>query len=413
MLDKNSAVSFTVVNNVPMNTSPTIFAHHMLESQWQTRLSQREKSQQKRHLRAPLSIDFVSNDYLGWARASTQVAQLDNYFHALASQFGDAHGATGSRLLSGQTTNISTLESAIAQFHQTEAALIFNSGFDANVGVLSAIGDRHTVFLYDELCHASLIDGMRLSMSRAVYKFRHNDVAHLTELLTQYAGKTIVIVIESVYSMDGDVAPLREIVMLARATQAGIVVDEAHATTVIGKHGEGLTQSLNLHNDVAVRIHTYGKGMGCHGAVVVGSQVLIELLINFARPFVYSTALPPLSYATIARAYSRLQTDTQSRAQLHERIGYFNQSIQHYPWDKCSVKWLDSRTPIQGLVIGDVMRTHKVVEQLHSAQLDVRPIFAPTVPAGTERLRICLHAFNTHDEIDLLCLTLWKALQKS
>ena len=399
-----------------MNTPLSPAVNPTLESQWQTRLSQREQSQQKRRLRAPLPIDFVSNDYLGWARnLSTTASDSANGhpFDKLAEQFSDAHGATGSRLLSGQSAAISALESAMAQFHQTESALIFNSGFDANIGVLSAIGDRHTVFLYDELCHASLIDGMRLSMSRTVYKFRHNDCVHLAQLLEQSTGKNVVIVLESVYSMDGDMAPLADIVSLAKKHHALIVIDEAHATGVIGAHGEGLTQSLNLHSDVAVRIHTFGKGIGCHGAVVVGSQVLIELLINFARPFIYSTALPPSSYAHIARAYARLQTDAQkqAQAQLHERIAHFTHRIHRYDWQSLAVHWLDSMTPIQGLVIGDVPRTHRVVEQIHAAQLDVRPIFAPTVPAGSERLRICLHAFNTHEEIDLLCRTLWEALQ--
>lgn len=395
-----------------MDTLPTPNPIHTLEQQWQNRLDLREQAQQKRRLRTPLAIDFVSNDYLGWARSSPPIYSRDNVFSMLAQQFSDAHGATGSRLLSGQSVNISALESAIAQFHQTEAALIFNSGFDANLGVLASIGDRHTVFLYDELCHASLIDGMRLSMSRAVYKFRHNDCTHLAQLLEQFAGKNIVIVLESVYSMDGDIAPLADIVALAQTYDALMVIDEAHATGIIGAQGEGLTQSLHLHSDVAVRIHTFGKALGCHGAVVVGSKVLIDLLINFARPFIYSTALPPWSYATIAQAYARLQTDRYAQTQLRERIAYFTQLITQCPWHKYRVQWLQSSTPIQGLVIGDVARTHEVVKQLHAAQLDVCPIFAPTVPAGTERLRICLHAFNTYDELRLLSRTLWETVRR-
>ena len=140
-----------VVNNASMNNTLTPNPVHTLEQQWQDRLARREQAQQKRRLRTPLAIDFVSNDYLGWARSSPPIHRSDNVFFMLAQQFSDAHGATGSRLLSGQSITISALESAIAQFHQTEAALIFNSGFDANLGVLASIGDRHTVFLYDEL----------------------------------------------------------------------------------------------------------------------------------------------------------------------------------------------------------------------------------------------------------------------
>ena len=171
-----------------------------LHAAWATRLNARDAVQQRRRLRTPLAIDFCSNDYLGWARSPFGL-------HETTSFDVQQHGATGSRLLSGQAQAISMLEAQIARFHHTEAALLFNSGFDANIGTLAAISDRHTVFIYDELCHASLIDGMRLSMSRHRYKFRHNDIAHLNELLTQHAGAPLCIVVESVYSMDGDVVP--------------------------------------------------------------------------------------------------------------------------------------------------------------------------------------------------------------
>ena len=371
---------------------------------WAKRLGARDVAQQRRRLRAPLAIDFCSNDYLGWARAPFHA-------HETASFDVHQHGATGSRLLSGQAQSISVLEAQIAHFHQAEAALLFNSGFDANIGTLAAVSDRHTVFIYDELCHASLIDGMRLSMSRHSYKFRHNDLAHLNELLTRHAGAPLCIVVESVYSMDDDVAPLKEMVALAKAAHASIVVDEAHGMGVMGAHGEGLVQHLNLHNDVDIRIHTYGKGLGCHGAAVVGSQLLIDTLINFARPFIYSTALPPASYAAIERAYAALASDDFSNAPLHNTIAAFRAKIAAHDWAAQGVTWLDSSTPIQGLVIGDVARTHAVVGALHAQQLDVRPIFAPTVPAGSERLRICLHAFNTEAELNLLIDTLCQAVQ--
>ena len=381
----------------------------LIQTLWQTRLEQRTLHRQKRQLRTPLAIDFCSNDYLGMARNDDPIAH-DNPFTQIAAQFSSAHGSTGSRLLSGQAHIISALESAIAEFHQTEAALLFNSGFDANLGTLAAIGDRHTVFLYDDLCHASLIDGMRLSLSPSVHKFRHNDLAHLREQLERHAGKAIVVVVESVYSMDGDIAPLRELAELTKQYQAALVVDEAHSTAIFGEHGQGLTQQLGLHNDITIRIHTYGKGMGCHGAAVVGSQTLIDYLINFARPFIYSTALPPSGYAAIARSYARLHQNNAERARLNERIAAFKKHCAQYDWAKVGVRWCDSQTAIQGLIIGEVKRTHTVTQALHAQHLDVRPIFSPTVPAGTERLRICLHSFNTDDELRLLCDTLWTAL---
>lgn len=381
------------------------FSPSPLHDAWAKRLAARDATQQRRRLRTPLAIDLCSNDYLGWARLSSASLTQTTSFDI------EQHGATGSRLLSGQAQAISDLEARIAQFHHTEAALLFNSGFDANMGTLAAISDRHTVFLYDEWCHASLIDGMRLSMSRHSYKFRHNDMAHLAELLAKHAGQPLCIVVESVYSMDGDVAPLVDIASLAKAAHACVVVDEAHATGVLGAHGEGLVQHLNLHHAVDVRIHTYGKGLGCHGAAVVGSRTLIDTLINFARPFIYSTALPPASYAAIERAYAALAHDDFSNAPLHDLIASFRAKIAAHDWVQYDMTWLDSHTPIQGVIVGDVARTHAVAQALHARQLDVRPIFSPTVPAGSERLRICLHAFNTETELNLLFDTLCQALQ--
>ena len=402
--------------NAPEQKNETHIGQALIQTYWQKQLDTREQNRQKRRLRTPLAIDFCSNDYLGMARdgctslSTHHESNPRNPFAQLAAQFGTAHGSTGSRLLSGQAQIISELERAIAQFHQTEAALLFNSGFDANLGTLAAIGNRHTVFLYDDLCHASLIDGMRLSLSPSVYKFRHNDLNYLRQLLEQHAGKTLVIVVESLYSMDGDMAPLRELAELARQYRAALVVDEAHSTGVFGELGQGLSQQLGVHNDVTIRIHTYGKGMGCHGAAVVGSQTLIDYLINYARPFIYTTALPPASYAAIAQAYAQLHHNQHRRTALQDVIVQFQQLRANYDWQSLGVTWLASDSAIQGLIIGDVARTHAVAHALHAQNLDVRPILSPTVPAGSERLRICLHAFNTDNEIRLLCDILWRAL---
>lgn len=381
-----------------LNTSPVCL-------EWQKRLDQRRQTGQLRRLKSSLSIDFCSNDYLGWAKHKM------DYSTDTALTVPQAHGATGSRLLSGQSALISQLEQQIAEFHCTESALIFNSGYDANLGVLAAIGDRHAVFIYDEWCHASLIDGMRLSLSRSMFKFKHNDIDDLKRLLDAHVGKPIVLVLESVYSMDGDIAPLTDIVRLAEQYQATLVVDEAHATGVIGTHGEGLVQTLGLEQKVAVKIHTFGKAMGCHGAAVVGSELLIDLLVNFARSFIYTTALPPASYAAIARAYHSLQHNTGDRQRLNELITYFQTQIRTHTWlNTQTTHWIESTTPIQGLIVGNANQTKKLAEYLQQHDLDVRPILAPTVPAGTERLRICLHAFNTETQIDHLLNTLEEGL---
>ena len=341
-------------------------------------------------------VDLFSNDYLGLVTTGA-LAKLMHPLH------NDTTGSTGSRLLSGNSEQAEQLEHTIAAFHKAEAALLFNSGYDANMGLIASITGRHTIILSDELCHASIIDGIRLSQCSRKYRFAHNNLEDLEEKLSKYmAGWPMLVIIESVYSMDGDAAPLAEIVQLCEQYNAQLVVDEAHATGVTGLHGEGLVCSLGLQQRVFARVHTFGKALGCHGAAVVGGTLLKQYLINFARPFIYTTALPGHSVHAAHCAYQYLASPSFNNQPLHDLIAYFRTCIQASGMQG----WKDSTSPIQALVVGDNEKSKTLAVKLQQAGLQIKPILHPTVPLGMERLRICLHTFNTKDQVDLLFLQL-------
>ncbi|MBL4654010.1 MAG: aminotransferase class I/II-fold pyridoxal phosphate-dependent enzyme, partial [Flavobacteriales bacterium] len=224
-------------------------------------------------------IDFSSNDYLGFARD----------FAVLNHSVG-VGGSTGSRLLTGNSIEAEELEAFIAEYHNAEAGLLYNSGYDANIGLLSCVPQRGDTVIYDELSHASIIDGIRLSRAES-FKFKHNNLEHLETRLKSAKGNVFVVV-ESVYSMDGDFSPLQELINLKQKFDFNLIVDEAHATGLFGKKGEGRCVELGIQNEVFARVHTYGKALGCHGAIVLGSETLRSYLINFSRSFIYTTALP-------------------------------------------------------------------------------------------------------------------------
>jgi 8-amino-7-oxononanoate synthase len=359
----------------------------------QERLDQRRHADSLRTLTLIDGIDFTSNDYIGLA-GSVPLQQRIAQQLALAEPYRS--GSTGSRLLSGNTSLAEELEEKIAAFHNAEAGLLFNSGYDANIGLFSAIASRHDTILYDELSHASVIDGIRLSHATA-YKFFHNDVAHLESRLRQAKGD-IFIAVESVYSMDGDMAPLEAIAALARRFHAYLIVDEAHATGIFGTEGRGLVNELQLESAVWARVHTFGKALGTHGAIVVGSSALQQYLINFARSFVYTTALPLHALVAIQCAYEEMQQAGEARKKLHMLIKYFQNAAQQYP----GIDLLSSASPIQGIRIPGNEAVKKAAKALQSEGFNIHPILSPTVPPGTERLRICLHSFNSTAAVDQL-----------
>ncbi|MBC7851038.1 MAG: 8-amino-7-oxononanoate synthase [Chitinophagaceae bacterium] len=344
------------------------------------RLAGREQIGALRKLRLPEGkIDFSSNDYLGLSR-KIQVADSEQL----------SHGSTGSRLLAGNYTLINEAEQSIARFHGAESGLIFNSGYDANLGLLSAVPQRGDTILYDYLSHASIRDGIRLSFASS-FSFVHNDLDDL-ETKLQRASGTIFVVTESVFSMDGDQAPLKEIADLCDRYSANLIIDEAHATGIIGDRGEGLVQQLQLSNRCFARVHTFGKALGCHGAIVVGSNTLRDYLTNFARSFVYTTALPETAVAAIRASYQLFPEMKIERHRLNELTELFATTAIRYDRVK-------SITPIQAVIVPGNKEVKAVAQTLQTHNLDVRPILYPTVPKGSERLRIVLHSFNTHEAI--------------
>ncbi len=336
-------------------------------------------------------IDFCSNDYLGFARSGKLKNLIDD---ELKNQPIHYNGSTGSRLLAGNSNYALELEQYIAGIYQCEAALLFNSGYDANIGLLSALPQRGDTVLHDELIHASAIDGIRLSNANR-YSFRHNDLHHLEDKLKRAAGRCYVVA-ESIYSMDGDAAPLASMADLCLRYQAALIVDEAHAT---GLYGKGLVSRLGIEERVFARTVTFGKALGCHGAVVLGSRPLIDYLINFARSFIYTTAAPFHQLAAVRMGYQLLLRADELVKQLEENIHIFKNLIT----GRAKNKLIKSDSAIQCIILGSAQKARDVAETIQQAGFDVRAICSPTVAPGTERLRLCLHAFNTMQDVHLLC----------
>ncbi|MFA9187388.1 pyridoxal phosphate-dependent aminotransferase family protein [Flavobacterium sp. FBOR7N2.3] len=347
-------------------------------------------------------IDFASNDYLGFSKSEQIFNQTHQYLldHAFVQ-----NGATGSRLLSGNHNLYTITENFISTFHQAESALIFNSGYDANVGFFSSVPQKGDLILYDELCHASIRDGIQLSYAKA-YKFNHNDFEDLERKIINFNGNsnnnsnqiasTIYIVTESVFSMDGDTPNLEELVHLSEKHSCYLVLDEAHALGVFGDKGQGLVQEFGIQDKVFARIMTFGKGLGCHGAAILGSQELKQYLVNFARSFIYTTGLSPHSVATILISYQYLEKENTDIKLLRENIIHFNQQKNLLGLKPIFVR---SKSSIQSVIIPGNEKVKYIAKQLQEKGFDVKAILSPTVPEGQERLRFCLHAFNTKDEI--------------
>lgn len=348
-------------------------------------------------------IDFASNDYLGFSQSETI---FNTTHHFLIENGFIQNGATGSRLLSGNHKVYQQTEDYIAQFHQSESALIFNSGYDANVGFFSSLPQKGDLILYDELCHASIRDGIQLSNAKA-YKFIHNDFEDLERLILRNPNTIIYIVTESVFSMDGDTPNLEVLVAVSNKHNCYLIVDEAHALGVYGDKGEGLVQMLNLQEQVFARIMTFGKGLGCHGAAVLGSLVLKSYLVNFARSFIYTTGLPPHSVATILIAYQFLEIEKENIKKLRGNIMHFNQQKMLLGLKPMFVQ---SKSAIQSAIIPGNEKVKSIAKVFQEKGFNVKAILSPTVPEGQERLRFCLHNFNSKDDITAVLVLLSKFL---
>lgn len=358
-------------------------------------LAQREAAGTRRRLPAPPAtglVDFSSNDYLGLSRHPAVLA-------ALQQAATEPAGSTGSRLLTGNSAAAENLETRLAAFHGAEAALLFNSGYAANLGFFSAVPRRGDTILYDEASHASVKDGIRASFATA-WSFRHNDLQDLERKLARATG-AVFVAVEALYSMDGDMAPLAELAAVCQAHGLYLVVDEAHTNGIYGPSGEGLVSELGLEEAVFARILTFGKALGSQGAAVVGAAVLRDYLLSFSRPFIYTTALPPLTVTGLAAAYELLPSLVEERTQLFALSDYLKAQLNAI---------LGLRVPPESHVIHPVFfsqnpgptRVRQVAAAAQAAGFDVRPIVSPTVPVGTERLRLIVHSYNSEAQIDAL-----------
>ncbi len=353
-------------------------------------------------------VDFWSNDYLGFARE-----REDSMPSKIAT-----HTGTGSRLIAGDADAYQQLERRIAAFHGYPAALVFGSGYLANLGLLSALGRRTDTIFYDELIHASLRDGIRLSQARG-RRFRHNDYMHLGELLGRARpdGQHFVVT-EGRFSMDGDPGDVAGLAVTCQLYGAHLIVDEAHSVGVDGPGGRGLVARLGAQDGVFSTVVTYGKAPGFHGAAVLGSQALIDYLVNVCRPFIYTTGPSPAFWSGLARVYDGLETEQAERAELlGKRVGFFRARAQNLvrdlSGDGAQVQGLSNKEdntagPIQIISLPGNERVLAAEAGLRSAGLLVKAIRSPTVAAGTERLRICIHSFNTEKEIERLVAELKK-----
>ncbi len=361
----------------------------------QTKIDQRVKEDALRQLGEHSNIvDFASNDYLGFSKSRTIFNKTHDY---LVGHDCLQNGSTGSRLLSGNHPLYTTLESILCEFHNSDSALVFNSGYDANLGFFSSVPQRSDLILYDEYIHASIRDGIQLSNAKA-YKFKHNDIEHLilrhSELVSE-SHQHIYIVTESVFSMDGDSPDLKGFVEFCNQNDCFLITDEAHSVGVHGKNGIGLLQDLNLEKDVFARIITFGKALGSHGAAILCHEDLKSYLVNFARSFIYTTALTPHTLATISTAYNEMLM-TSALEKLQQNIKFFNTEIKRLNLKQF---FIQSTSSIQSCVLSGNETVKTIAEKLQVLNYNVKPILSPTVPKGEERLRFCLHSYNSEKEM--------------
>ena len=374
----------------------------MLPKKLQHKLHTRQEENSLRQLsHSNTLVDFSSNDYLGLSQSKELFVEASKIHEA---QPIIQNGATGSRLLTGNHGLYPMVEAQISAFHNSETALIFNSGYTANLGFFSCVPQRNDIILYDEYCHASIRDGIMMSHAKA-YKFKHNDLEDLTNHLNQLQKDSrveseIYIVTESVFSMDGDTPDLAMMSQISKTHNANLIIDEAHAIGIFGKQGKGIISELLLENTVFARIITFGKALGSHGAAILCSQELKNYLINFSRPLIYTTALPPHAVATIRASYDMLTSQDHDNIvpikKLHHNISFFKSELERLGLQKF---FIESDSAIHCSVHSGNNIVKQISEALKTNGFDVKAILSPTVPKGKERLRFCLHAYNSLEEM--------------
>jgi 8-amino-7-oxononanoate synthase len=356
-----------------------------LADRWHRTLEDLQAQGRLRRLTEPKGVDFSSNDYLGYGQQPWPPTAAD------LSRSGQA-----SRLLRGHHRLWEQVETELASWHGGEAALMMNSGYSANEGLLSTLLQPGDFIASDQLNHASIIDGVRLGKAER-FVFRHNDLDHLEAGLRQQrqssAAPALFIVTEALFGMEGDRAPLREMADLAAKYQAHLIVDEAHSTGCFGPQGSGLVDELGLRDRVLATVHTGGKALGVCGAYICCSRLLRDVLLNSCRQLIFTTALPPIVASWWLAMLERVRADNASRQALHQAAAYFRAQL-----DQRGIK-AGGSDYIVPVILGQDRVAVKAAEALQAAGLDIRAIRPPTVPPGTARLRISIHA--NHSLADL------------
>jgi len=374
-----------------------ILQHHQQTALYRTRLVHDSPQNPILLIDNKPYLTFCSNDYLGLAHHP----QLKIALQQSVEQYGIGSGA--SHLITGHTLVHQQLEQTVAQITKRERALVFSTGYMANIGIITALLDRHDAVFLDKLDHASIVDAALLARAK---RYRYKDVASLEHLLAQSTEKHKLIVTDGVFSMDGHLADLPAITQLARQHNAWIMVDDAHGLGVLGEYGGGCLEYYGLNTtDIPILMGTFGKAYGTFGAFVAGDDLLIEVLIQKARSYIYTTALPPALVTATQESLKIAQQESWRRQHLFELIDYFRNKANHLPL-------MPSITPIQPLLLGTAERALSVSKALYQQGIIVTAIRPPTVPQGSARLRITLSAAHNKAQIDQLIEILTHTLNR-
>nr|CAA6829146.1 MAG: 8-amino-7-oxononanoate synthase (EC [uncultured Thiotrichaceae bacterium] len=371
-------------------------------------LAEREQNNQYRHPRITgsaqqphMQIDgkpalaFCSNDYLGLANHPL----ITKAFQDAANEYGVGSGSA--HLITGHSKPHQALEEALAAFTGRDRALLFSTGYMANLGVVSALMQRGDIVYQDKLNHASLLDAARLSDAKLL-RYAHNDMTHLHQRIAKQASGQSMILADGVFSMDGDIAPVRELAAVAERNDSWLMIDDAHGMGVLGEHGAGLIEQEQLgQDDVHILMGTLGKGFGTSGAFVAGSHELIEYLIQTARTYIYTTAQPPAIAAATLASLKLVRSENWRREHLRDLIKQFRDGA-----DQLSLTLMESQTPIQPIMVGDSGEALAMAKKLEQQGILVTAIRPPTVPANTARLRVTLSAAHTKEDVERLLAAL-------
>jgi 8-amino-7-oxononanoate synthase len=374
-----------------------------LFARWTETLDSLKAQGRFRALKPPRGIDFTSNDYLGYGGGRLADS------HSLPAGEPERTSGLASRLLRGHHPVWDEVESSLAAWHGAESALVMNSGFTANEGIISTVVEPGDWVATDELNHACIMEGLRVCRPRK-FAFRHNDLAHLEDGLKAEAakrppGREMFVVTESLFSMDGDRSPLPEIVALAERYGAQVIVDEAHSTGCFGTAGSGIVDELGLRSRILASVHTGGKALGVMGAYICGSNLLRDFLVNRCRHLIFTTALPAVIGPWWLHMLPKVKSDGAGRQTLHANAARFRSRLAER-----GVSTLGD-TYVVPVVLGDDPRAVRVATQLQELGYDIRAIRPPSVPQGTSRVRISIHADHTPELLDQLAERVAEAIR--